>query len=90
MPEAIVMINVEIGKENEVFEKLFEIPEIKEVYMVYGVHDIIAVAETKDLDELRSLITEKIRRMDGIKDTLTSIVVNYKRKEGFEKPATPS
>ena len=34
MPEAIVMINVEIGKENEVFEKLFELPEIKEVYMV--------------------------------------------------------
>lgn len=80
MPEAIIMINVEVGKENEVFERLFDLEEIKEIYMVYGVHDIIAIVETKDLDDLRRLITEKIRRMEGIKDTLTSIVVSYKRK----------
>ncbi len=80
MPEAIIMINVEVGKENEIFERLFNLEEIKEIYMVYGVHDIIAVVETKDLDDLRRLITEKIRRMEGIKDTLTSIVVSYKRK----------
>lgn len=80
MPEAIIMINVEVGKENEIFEKLFTLDEVKEIYMVYGVHDIVAIVDTKDLDDLRRLITEKIRRMDGIKDTLTSIVVSYKRK----------
>ncbi len=80
MPEAIIMINVEVGKENEIFERLFNLEEIKEIYMVYGVHDIVAIVETKDLDDLRKLITEKIRRMEGIKDTLTSIVVSYKRK----------
>ena len=78
--QAIVMINVEIGKENEVFEKIFEIPEVKEVYMVYGVHDLIAVIEAETMDVLRSLITEKIRKMDGVKSTLTSIVVMSKKK----------
>ena len=80
MAQAIVMINVEIGKENEVFEKIYEIPEVKEVYMVYGVHDLIAVIEAETMDILRSLITEKIRKMDGVKSTLTSIVVMSKKK----------
>ncbi len=80
MALAIVMINVEVGKENDIFEKLFEIPEVKEVYMVYGVHDIIAVIEAETMDALRSLITEKIRRMDGVKSSMTSIVVMHKKK----------
>ncbi|MCE4600616.1 MAG: Lrp/AsnC ligand binding domain-containing protein [Desulfurococcales archaeon] len=81
MALAIVMINVEVGKENEIFEKLFELPEVKEVYMVYGVHDVIAVIEADTMDSLRTLITEKIRRMDGVKSSMTSIVVMHKKKE---------
>jgi len=77
---AIVMINVDVGKENEIFDKLYEIPEVKEIYMVYGVHDIIAVIEAETMDALRSLITEKIRRMDGVKSSMTSIVVMHKKK----------
>jgi len=78
--QAIVMINVDVGKENEIFEKLLEIPNVKEVYMVYGIHDIIAIIEADTMDELRSLITEKIRKMDGVKSTLTNIVVMSKKK----------
>ncbi len=80
MALAIVMINVEVGKENEIFEKLFDVEEVKEVYMVYGVHDIIAVIEAETMDTLRSLITEKIRKMDGVKSSMTSIVVMHKKK----------
>ncbi|GAB6147757.1 Lrp/AsnC ligand binding domain-containing protein [Stetteria hydrogenophila] len=80
MPQAIIMINVEVGKENDAFEKLSKLNEVKEIYMVYGVHDIIAIVETKSLDDLRKLLTEKIRKMDEVKDTLTSIVVNYRKK----------
>ncbi len=80
MAQAIVMINVDVGKENEIFEKLYEIPEVKEVYMVYGIHDLIAVIEADTMDALRTLITEKVRRMEGVKSTLTNIVVMSKKK----------
>jgi len=80
MAQAIVMINVDVGKENEIFEKLIEIPEVREVYMVYGIHDIVAIIEADTMDALRSLITEKIRKMDGVKSTLTSIVVMSRKK----------
>jgi len=73
--EAVVMINVDIGKEDEVFNKLLELPEVKEVYMVYGVHDLIVILETSDMDTMRSIITQKIRKIDGVKSTITSIVI---------------
>ena len=81
VPEAIVMINVDIGKENEVFDKLLEIDNVKEVYMVYGIHDLIAVIEAGSMDELRELITNKVRKIPGVKSTLTAIVVVKRSKK---------
>ncbi|MDP8003122.1 MAG: Lrp/AsnC ligand binding domain-containing protein [Caldisphaera sp.] len=80
MSEAIVMINTDVGKENEIFDKLSSMNEVKKVYMVYGIHDIIAFVEADSMDKLRGLITDKIRRLDGVKSTLTSIVVVSKEK----------
>ncbi|MCE4624827.1 MAG: Lrp/AsnC ligand binding domain-containing protein [Desulfurococcales archaeon] len=80
MTKAIIMINTDVGKEDEIMEKLFELEEVKDVFLVYGIHDIVAIVETETMDQLRSLITEKIRQMDGVKNTLTSIVVTHKSK----------
>ncbi len=80
LPEAIVMMNVDIGKESEVFEKVLKIDNVKEAYMVYGIHDIVAVVEANSMDELRELITNRIRKIDGVKSTLTAIVVVKKMK----------
>ncbi len=80
MTKAIIMINTDVGKEDEIMEKLYELPEVKDVFLVYGIHDIIAIVEADTMDQLRSLITEKIRQMDGVKNTLTSIVVTHKSK----------
>lgn len=80
MAEAVVMVNVDIGKEDEVFNKLLELPEVKEVYMVYGVHDLVVVLETSDMDAMRTLITQKIRKIDGVKSTITSIVIKKQIK----------
>ena len=75
-----MMMNVDIGKESEVFEKVLNIDNVKEAYMVYGIHDIVAVIEAGSMDELRDLITNKIRKIDGVKSTLTAIVVVKKSK----------
>jgi DNA-binding Lrp family transcriptional regulator len=80
LAEAIVMVNVDIGKEDEVFNKLLELPEVKEIYMVYGVHDLIVILETENMDAMRTLITQKIRKIPGVKSTITSIVVRKQVK----------
>jgi DNA-binding Lrp family transcriptional regulator len=79
--KAIIMINTDVGKEDEIMEKLFQLDEVKDVYLVYGIHDIVAIVETDTMEKLRSLITERIRQMDGVKNTLTSIVVTHKSKK---------
>ena len=75
MATAFVLINAEIGAENEVLKDLKTIPEVKEAYMVYGVYDIIARVETESMQELKDTISWKIRRLDKVRSTLTMIVV---------------
>ena len=75
MATAFVLINAEIGAENEVLRDLKTIPEVKEAHMVYGVYDIIARVETESMQELKDTISWKIRRLDKVRSTLTMIVV---------------
>jgi DNA-binding Lrp family transcriptional regulator len=72
---AFVLINAEIGAEAEVLSELKPIPEVREVHLVYGVYDIIAVVDTSTLQELKDTISFKIRRLDKVHSTLTMIVV---------------
>jgi len=72
---AFVLINAEIGAENEVLKDLKGITEVKEAHMVYGVYDIIARVETETMQDLKDTISWKIRRLDKVRSTLTMIVV---------------
>ncbi len=75
MATAFVLINAEIGSESEVLKGLKDIGEVKEAYMVYGVYDIIARITTETMQELKDIISWKIRRLDKVRSTLTMIVV---------------
>ena len=61
MATAFVLINAEIGAESDVLKGLKDIPEVKESHMVYGVYDIIARIQTDTMQELKDIITWKIR-----------------------------
>ena len=73
--KAFVFINVEPGSENEVLKRLRNVPEVKESYFVYGVYDIVAKVETDSMDRLKEVITWKVRGLDKIRSTLTTVVM---------------
>lgn len=75
MATAFVLINAEVGEENRVHMQLKEIPEVKETYMVFGVYDIIARVQTETMQELKDVLSWKIRRLDKVGSTLTMIVI---------------
>jgi len=75
MPLAFVLINAEIGSEDEVVTELRKIGNVKESYVVYGVYDIVAKVEADSMDKLKEIVTWKIRRLDKVRSTLTMIVV---------------
>jgi DNA-binding Lrp family transcriptional regulator len=75
MPLSFVLINAEIGSEDEVLKELKKLPNVKESYVVYGVYDIVAKVEAESMDKLKEVVTWKIRRLDKVRSTLTMIVV---------------
>ena len=75
MPSAFVLINAEIGSEDEVLKTLKAIPNVKESYVVYGVYDIIARVEGETMEKLKDVVTWKVRRLDKVRSTLTMIVM---------------
>jgi len=75
MPLSFVLINAEIGSEDEVLKELKKLPNVKESYVVYGVYDIVAKVQAESMDKLKEVVTWKIRRLDKVRSTLTMIVV---------------
>jgi DNA-binding Lrp family transcriptional regulator len=76
LPVAFVLITSKVGADEKVLKSLKPIPEIKEVFMVYGVYDIIARIETDTMQDLKDTISLKIRRLDNVRSTLTMIVMD--------------
>lgn len=75
MPTAFVLINSELGAEEDVLAELKRMKSVKEAYMVYGVYDIVAKVESESMDKLKESISRHIRRLDKVGSTLTMIVV---------------
>lgn len=75
MRRAFVLINTEMGAEKEVTQALRKIPQVKEVYGLYGVYDMIAKVEAESMDKLKDIIGMKIRKLKNVRSTLTMIVV---------------
>jgi DNA-binding Lrp family transcriptional regulator len=75
MPMAFVLINADLGAEEDLVKQLKEIQFVEEVYVVYGVYDIVAKVKSDTMDKVKETITWKVRRLDRVRSTLTMIVV---------------
>ncbi len=78
MPEAIVLINTDIGAEEEVLNQLMSIEGVKEAYMVYGVYDIVAKIAVDNTEKLKEIVSSKIRKIPKVRSTLTMLIVESK------------
>jgi DNA-binding Lrp family transcriptional regulator len=78
MPSAFVLINTEIGFEDNVLTQLKKLESIKEAYVTYGVYDIVAKVESDSMNKLKDIISQNIRRLEKVRSTLTMIVVEGK------------
>ena len=74
MSGAFVLINVETGKEREIYWELKKIPYVIESNIVYGIYDLIIRLETENLDTLKAIITKNIRTIEFIDKTFTMII----------------
>jgi DNA-binding Lrp family transcriptional regulator len=75
MTIAYVLINTKLGQGSQAEKELLEMDEVNEVYAVYGVYDYIVKLETETMDELKNIITTKIRQINYVLSSLTLITV---------------
>jgi DNA-binding Lrp family transcriptional regulator len=75
MPTAFVFINTEPASMPEVLKKIKAIEGVKEAEMVYGIFDIVAKVKTETMDQLKQIISFKIRMLANVLTTNTLLVV---------------
>ena len=75
MAIAYVLINCDTGSEESIIQELKSIIGVTETQGIFGAYDIIAKIETKTGQEIRDIITLKIRKIDGIRSTLTMMEI---------------
>ena len=79
MPTAYVLLNSDLGTDQSIIDEVKQIlkeEEIKfEVQGVYGVYDIVLKLSSDDAEQLRAIITNKIRKIAKVQSTLTMMVI---------------
>lgn len=72
--KAYIFINIRAGQEEEACMRLAMLEGVKEVATIFGEYDALAKTETRDIEQLKDLILEKLRWIPGITYTATMIV----------------
>jgi len=80
LPAAYVLLNTEIGAQNQVLKVLKKIEGVEEAHTLWGVYDIIANIKADNMEKLKYIITKRIEKIGKINSKLTMIIT--------EKPQT--
>lgn len=76
MTKAFVLINCDLGTEEDVIDDLKHIACVQEIHGTFGAYDIVATVEHADHDKLRKTIAWGIRGISKIRSTLTLMKVD--------------
>ncbi len=78
---AIMLVQTEAERHDNAVMSLAKIPEITEVYGVLGEYDLFLKVWSRSLEELNTIINDRIRSIDGIEDFLEIVVVERVKEE---------
>lgn len=73
MVNAIVLLNVESVRINNVAEQLVELDGVSEVYSVAGQYDLVVVIRARDDEQIATLVTEQLLQVEGLLSSETLI-----------------
>jgi len=89
MPTAFILVNTEIGAENQVLNNLRNIDGVEEAHGLWGVYDLIVNVKAPSMDELKE-ITKRISEIGQINSKLTMLVSERSPMSFMKKSPEPS
>jgi len=75
MTTAYVLINCDLGFDAEIIHEIKQLDEVKEAHGIFGAYDIIVKLESSNVENLKDVITWKIRKLNRVRSTLTLMAV---------------
>lgn len=75
MVSAFILAKMESGKEQEVFSRIGEMSDIKQATVTYGLYDLLIGVDFDKIEDLDGFVFNVLRRIPGIKETVTMIAV---------------
>ncbi|MBI2938737.1 MAG: Lrp/AsnC ligand binding domain-containing protein [Thaumarchaeota archaeon] len=77
MPRLLAFIDifVESAYMDNVLQELSKLENLEELYEVTGEFDIVTLVSAADIEEFRDILKNKIMKIQGIKSTVSSIVL---------------
>ena len=82
MTQAFVIIHCSKSNESRVIKNLEEIPEVIEADVLVGNYEIICKIAAPTYNNISEIVSKKIRKIPGIKSTITINVIN---NQGFSR-----
>ena len=73
MVVAYILAKVEAGKDEEVLSEVKKVAGVTKATPTYGVYDLHVEVEFVAMEELDRFIFDHIRRLSGVKETVTLI-----------------
>jgi len=73
MTDAYVMLNCELGAEEEIIEKLKELEQVKDVFETIGTHDMLVKLQADNFEKIREIVSWNIQKLPKVRSTSTLI-----------------
>jgi len=73
MTDAYVMLNCELGAEEEIIEKLKELEQVTDVFETIGTHDMLVKLQADNFEKIREIVSWNIQKLDKVRSTSTLI-----------------
>jgi DNA-binding Lrp family transcriptional regulator len=79
---ALVQIKADTEKIETISAVLSNMNFIEDIYLVTGNWDMILKVRFPDIGQMRNFLIKDLRRIDGVKDTYTSMVISIFKDRG--------
>jgi DNA-binding Lrp family transcriptional regulator len=75
MTKAYVLITTEIGRSDDVYKALGEMEGVRDVDIVAGTYDLVAVVESQSARDIGRIVMDRVQRIDGVMSTVTLMAI---------------
>ena len=74
MVDAVILLCVMPGKEQEIKDSVLELEEVKKCQITFGEYDLFVEIQAADVRSLGTFVTKEIRKVGSITKSVTLII----------------